>query len=134
MKNLTSDSTALQIDSFPSNVSTNFIADTECDSEKMSQRLAVEETESSPRKMHPELEGFRETLVINPYECDFYGQPRLLSQWEIIAYALARPVLIGVVLGFGLAISLHFFPPTSSAQEKKILGTLVEVTLPIDEP
>lgn len=42
----------------------------------------------------------------SPYEVDDFGQPRILSRWEVILYALAWPAVIGVVIGFGVAIAL----------------------------
>jgi len=40
------------------------------------------------------------------YDVDVYGQPRILSKWEVILYAVARPLVIGVIIGYGLAISV----------------------------
>jgi hypothetical protein len=47
-----------------------------------------------------------ELRVVSRYHVDIYGRPRILSKLEVTLYALARPVVIGVVIGFGLAISL----------------------------
>ena len=44
--------------------------------------------------------------AVSRYHVDVYGRPRILSKWEVTLYALARPVVIGAVVGLGLAIAL----------------------------
>ena len=44
--------------------------------------------------------------VVSRYHVDVYGRPRILSRWEIILHALAWPVVVGVLIGYMLAISL----------------------------
>jgi hypothetical protein len=62
---------------------------------------------SSPRKAHRQAtaEPIAEWRVVSPYHVDDYGRPRILSRLEVTLYALAWPVVIAVVIGYGLAIS-----------------------------
>jgi hypothetical protein len=56
------------------------------------------------------------------YSVDLYGRPRILSDWEAILHALAWPAIIGVIIGFSLAISLvilHSPSPISAQQQPK---------------
>jgi hypothetical protein len=60
--------------------------------------------------------------VVNRYSLDVYGQPRILTGWKAILYSLAWPTVIGVSIGFGLAISLaviHTTPFATSQQKHR---------------
>jgi hypothetical protein len=46
------------------------------------------------------------TPVVSKHSVDVYGRPRTLTGWEVTLQVLAWPTVIGVALGFGLAISL----------------------------
>ncbi len=57
------------------------------------------------------------------YEPDMYGRPRVLSRWEAVLHSIARPVVVAVVIGYGLAILLiatqhaqKFVPTTKTTQ------------------
>jgi hypothetical protein len=64
---------------------------------------------------------------LSRYELNVYGCPRVLSRWEVIVQALAWPVLVGVVIGYGLAISLVAIHDSSmSAPQSKASPSLVE--------
>jgi hypothetical protein len=43
--------------------------------------------------------------AVSPYSVDDYGRPRLLSRMETFLHAIAWPVIIAVIVGYGLAIS-----------------------------
>jgi len=43
---------------------------------------------------------------VDPHSLDVYGRPRVLTGWEAILYSLARATVIGVAIGFALAISM----------------------------
>jgi hypothetical protein len=72
--------------------------------------------------------------VVSRYDLDFYGRPRILSTWEIVAHELARPILLGVALGFGLAISLLYANPFSPRQAEQFTRASALVELPENEP
>lgn len=69
-----------------------------------------------------------EQRVVSRYHFDDYGHPRILSEWQIILHALAWPVLVGVVIGFALAISLLLIhhpstpKPQESASQPQVTG------------
>ena len=42
--------------------------------------------------------------IIDPHSFDLYGRPRVVTGWEATLYSLARPTVIGVAIGFALAI------------------------------
>ena len=43
---------------------------------------------------------------LHRYDRDIYGQPRMLFPYEVMLHGLARPVVIGVILGYCLTISV----------------------------
>ncbi len=43
---------------------------------------------------------------LHRYDCDVYGRPRFLSRYEVMLHGLARPVALGVILGYCLTISV----------------------------
>ena len=43
--------------------------------------------------------------AVSRYDVGVYGQPRILSKWEVILHALAWPAIAGVVIGFGVVIA-----------------------------
>jgi len=47
-----------------------------------------------------------EPKLVSLYHADVYGRPRVLSRPEVILHAMARPVIIGVALGFAVAIAM----------------------------
>jgi len=61
-----------------------------------------------------------EAMVVSPYKVDDYGRPRTLSRLEILLHAMAWPVVIAVVIGYGLAISFTVIhnPSTLQLREK----------------
>ena len=46
--------------------------------------------------------------IIDPTRRDLYGRPRIVTGWAAILYSLARLTVIGVTIGFALAIFLLF--------------------------
>jgi len=72
----------------------------------------------SPRTADREIAArpIAEQRVVSRYHLNDYGHPRVLAEWEVILHALAWPVMIGVVIGFGLAISLIVIHNPSTLQ------------------
>jgi hypothetical protein len=60
--------------------------------------------------------------AVSRHPIDIYGQPRILARWEGILYALAWPVVVGVVIGFGLIIALLVIRDPSTSQSQKKAG------------
>jgi hypothetical protein len=58
--------------------------------------------------------------VVSRYDVDLYGRPRILSPLEATLHALAWPVMLGVAIGFGIAIGAIAIHNTSKlpSQEK----------------
>jgi len=52
------------------------------------------------------VEPIAKLRIESRHDTDDYGRPRILSKWEAVLHALAWPILIGVILGYGLSISL----------------------------
>jgi hypothetical protein len=79
---------------------------------------------SSPRMAHREAaaDPIVELRVVSRYHVDIYGRPRILSKLEVTLYAPARPVAIGVVIGFGLAITLLAIHNPSTFNPHKTTG------------
>jgi len=44
--------------------------------------------------------------IVDPHSFDDYGRPRILTGWLAFIHILAWPTIIGVTIGFALAISL----------------------------
>jgi hypothetical protein len=61
--------------------------------------------------------------VLSRYDADVYGQPRVLSRLEVVLHAVAWPIIIGVLIGFGLAISALSFHHALSALPGKVTPT-----------
>jgi hypothetical protein len=53
---------------------------------------------------------FIEPMIKCRYSVDDFGRPRILSRFEAMLYALARPVVLGVILGYGVAIATVGIP------------------------
>jgi hypothetical protein len=47
-----------------------------------------------------------EPVILSRYGVDDFGRPRILSPLEVMLFALARPVVLAVTPGFGVAIAL----------------------------
>jgi len=45
-------------------------------------------------------------IIVSPDEVDDFGQPRVLSKFEVAFYSLAWRVVVGLLIGVGLAASL----------------------------
>jgi len=60
--------------------------------------------------------------AVSRHEVNAYGRPRILSKWEVILHALALPVVIGVVIGYGLAISVLALHNPSTFQPRDKAG------------
>ena len=62
--------------------------------------------------------------VVSRYDVDDFGRPRILSKWEVILHALAWPAVAGVVIGFGLVISLIVIHNSSALEPREKAGQL----------
>jgi hypothetical protein len=58
------------------------------------------------------------------YQFDESGQPKDFSQRDVIVISLIPPLLLGIALGIGLAISLHPFSP--SKPQKAVFQSTVQ--------
>ena len=66
----------------------------------------LRQTVPSPRAANQKVAAgpIIEWHAVSGYHVDDYGRPRILSAWEITLHALARPIVVGVAIGFGMAI------------------------------
>jgi len=68
------------------------------------------------------VEPIAESRGVSGYHVDIYGQPRALSKLEVALYTLARSVVIGVIIGYGLVISLVVIHNTLTLNAHKTTG------------
>ncbi len=86
-----------------------------------SSRLGAEKVEVLPlrTKLQRMIASLRQRRVVSARERDVYGQPLTVTGWKALVHVLAGPAVLGVVVGYLLAIALlliHTFSDNRSHQ------------------
>jgi len=61
-----------------------------------------------------------EPVIVSPYEVDDFGRPRILSKFEVAFHSLAWRVVVGLLIGVGLAAGLLAVQKAVTPQEQII--------------
>ena len=59
-------------------------------------------------------------IIVSPYEVDDFGRPRILSKFEVAFHSLAWRVVVGLLIGVGLAAGLLAVQKAVTPQEQII--------------